>query len=51
MELGAADVLALGAGALVLACLSFLAGLNITVAWALRLIAWALLATAVLTAP
>jgi hypothetical protein len=41
----------MGAGALVLACLSFLGGLNRIVAWALRLLAWALLAAVILTAP
>jgi hypothetical protein len=39
------------AGALVLGCLSFMAGLNSIVVWTLRLIAWALLATVVLMAP
>ena len=51
MTLEAGHVLALGAGALVFACLSFMAGLNGIVAWTLRLIAWALLATVILTAP
>ena len=51
MTLAAEHVLALGAGALMLACLSFLAGLNDIVVWTIRLIAWAMLATAVLTAP
>jgi hypothetical protein len=51
MTLEAGHVLALGAAALVLACLSFLAGLNVILAWTLRLIAWALLATVMLMAP
>ena len=45
----ARHVLALGAGAL--ACVSFMAGLNGSIAWTLRLIAWVLLATVILTAP
>ena len=51
MVLEASHVLALGAGAMVLACLSFLNGLNATVAWTLRLLAWALLGTVILAAP
>jgi hypothetical protein len=51
MTLDAEHVLALGAVALVLACLSFLAGLNSIFTWTLRLIAWALLTTVLLTAP
>jgi hypothetical protein len=51
MTLEAGHVLAMGAGALVLACLSFMADLNGIAAWGMRLIAWALLATVVLTAP
>ena len=51
MTLDAEHVLALGAGALVLACLSFIAGLNSILAWTLRLIAWAMLATVMLMAP
>jgi hypothetical protein len=51
MTLNAEHVLALGVGALALACFSLMAGLNSVVAWGIRLIAWAMLATAVLTAP
>jgi hypothetical protein len=51
MMLEAGHVLTMGAGALVLACLSFMADLNGIAAWGMRLIAWALLATVVLTAP
>jgi hypothetical protein len=51
MTLTAGHVLALGAGALVLGCISFMNGLNSTVMWMLRLLAWFMLATAVLTAP
>jgi hypothetical protein len=51
MTLTAGHVLALGTGALVLGCISFMNGLNSTVMWMLRLLAWLFLATAVLTAP
>ena len=51
MPLEAGHLLAMGAGALLLTCLSFMAGLNGIVAWTMRLIAWALLATVMLTAP
>jgi len=34
-----------------LACLSFIAGLNSILGWTLRLIAWASLTTVLLTAP
>ena len=49
----ASHVLALGAAAMVLACLSFMGGLNCNsaVAWTLRLLAWALLGTVILAAP
>ena len=51
MTLTAVQVLALGAGALVLGCISFLDGLNSIVMWTLRLLAWLMLVTVVLTAP
>ena len=51
MILTAGHVLALGAGALVLGCISFMRGLNSSVMWRLRLLAWLVLATSVLTAP
>ena len=51
MTLDAEHALALGTGALVLACLSFIAGLNSFIVWTLRLIAWAMLATVILMAP
>src|SRR4051812_1510456 len=50
MTLHAEHVLALGTGALLLGCLSLLNGLNSIVMWTLRLIAWFMLAAAVLTA-
>ena len=51
VTLTAVHVLALGAGALVLGCISFMTGLNSIVMWTMRLLAWLMLATAVLTAP
>jgi hypothetical protein len=51
MILTAGHVLALGAGALMLSCISVMNGLNSTVMWTLRVLAWLMLATAVLTAP
>jgi hypothetical protein len=51
MTLDAPHVLALGAGALVLVCISFLGGLNSFVMWTLRLLAWLMLATVFLMAP
>ena len=51
MTLDAEHVRALGAVALVLACLSFIADLSSIFAWTLRLIAWALLTMVLLTAP
>jgi hypothetical protein len=50
MTLHAEHVLALGTGALLLGCLSLLNGLNSIVMWTLRLIAWFMLAAAILTA-
>ena len=51
MTLDAPYVLALGAGALMLVCVSFLGSLNSVVMWTLRLIAWAMIATVILLAP
>ena len=51
MTLNAEVVLALGMGALLLLCGSFLNGLNTIVAWTLRVLAWLMFATVVLTAP
>ena len=51
MTLDAIHVLALGAGSLMLVCVSFLADLNSVVLWALRLLAWLMLATVILLAP
>ena len=51
MTLDAPHVLALGAGALVLVCTSFLGSLNSFVMWTLRLLAWLMLATVFLMAP
>ena len=51
MTLDAPHVLALGAGALVLVCISFLGSLNSFVMWTLRLLAWLMLATVFLMAP
>ena len=48
LHLDAAHVLALGMGALLLLCASFLNGLNTIVAWTLRLLAWLMFATVVL---
>jgi hypothetical protein len=50
VTLHAEHMLALGAGALVLACVSSLPGLNSVVVWTLRLLAWLMLATVILTA-
>jgi hypothetical protein len=47
----AGQVLAMGAAALVLACLSFIAGLHSIPAWTLRLISLILLTTVLLMAP
>jgi hypothetical protein len=44
-------VLALVTWALVLGYISFLSGLSRTVIWTLRMLAWLMLATAILTAP
>ena len=51
MTLDGPHVLALGAGALMLVCVSFLGSLNSVVMWTLRLIAWAMIATVILVAP
>jgi hypothetical protein len=51
MTLGADEMLALGAGALLLACVSLLGVLSDVLAWGLRLVAWALLITAIMAAP
>ncbi|TDH57610.1 hypothetical protein E2C06_35810 [Dankookia rubra] len=51
VTLDAPHMLALGAGALMLVCISFLGGLNSTVMWTLRLLAWAMIATVILLAP
>jgi hypothetical protein len=50
VTLHAEHVLALGMGALLLLCASFLNGLNNIVAWTLRLLAWLMFATVILTA-
>ena len=51
VTLDAPHMLALGAGSLMLVCVSFLAGLNSVVMWTLRLLAWAMIATVILLAP
>lgn len=51
MTLSAEEMLALGAAALMLACVSLLGVLNDALAWGLRLVAWALLVAAVAAAP
>jgi hypothetical protein len=51
MTLDAPHMLALGAGSLMLVCVSFLAGLNSVVMWTLRLLAWTMIATVILLAP
>ena len=51
MTLDAPHLLALGAGALMLVCVSFLEGLNSVVMWVLRLLAWTMIATVILLAP
>lgn len=51
MTLDGPHFLALGAGALMLACVSFLPGLNSIVMWTLRLLAWLMLAAVILLAP
>ncbi|MBX6742139.1 MAG: hypothetical protein IRY87_08845 [Acetobacteraceae bacterium] len=51
MVLEAGEMLALGAAALVLACVSLLGAVNEAFAWCLRLAAWAMLVTAVMAAP
>ena len=51
MTLDAPHVLALGAGALMLVCVSFIGDLNSVVMWTLRLLAWLMLATVFLMAP
>jgi hypothetical protein len=51
VTLDAPHLLALGAGALMLVCVSFLDGLNSIVMWTLRLMAWLMIATVVLLAP
>ena len=51
MTLDAPHVLALGAGSLMLVCISVLGGLNSFVMWTLRLLAWLMLATVFLMAP
>ena len=51
MTLNAEHALALGAGALLVGCASLLNGLPSTAIWTLRLLAWLMLATAILTAP
>jgi hypothetical protein len=51
VTLDAPHMLALGAGALMLVCGSFLGGLNSVVMWTLRLLAWAMIATVILLAP
>jgi hypothetical protein len=49
VTLDAPHVLAMGAGALMLVCVSFLEGLNSVVMWTLRLLAWVMIATVILT--
>ena len=51
VTLNAEHVLALGMGALLLLCGSFLSCLNSIVAWTLRVLAWLMFATVVLLAP
>jgi hypothetical protein len=51
VTLDAPHLLALGAGALMLVCVSFLEGLNSVVMWALRLMAWLMIAAVILLAP
>jgi len=51
VTLDAPHLLALGAGALMLVCISFLGSLNSVVMWTLRLLAWAMIATVILLAP
>ena len=51
MTLDAPHVLAMGAGALMLVCVSFLGGLNNVVMWTLRLLSWTMIATVILLAP
>jgi hypothetical protein len=51
VTLDAPHVLALGAGALMLVCVSFLWGLNSVVMWTLRLLSWAMITTVILLAP
>ena len=50
MTLNAEHVLALGTGALLVGCGSLLNGLPGVVVWTLRLLAWLMLATVILTA-
>jgi hypothetical protein len=50
MTLHAEHMLALGMGAFALSCISLLPGLNSVVMWTLRLLAWLMLATVILTA-
>jgi hypothetical protein len=51
MILEASEILSIGAAAMGLVYLSFLNSVNNSIAWALRLVAWALLATVILAAP
>jgi hypothetical protein len=51
VTLDAPHVLAMGAGSLMLVCVSFLEGLNSVVMWALRLMAWLMIAAVILLAP
>jgi hypothetical protein len=50
VTLNAEHVLALGTGALLVGCASLLNGLPNVAVWALRLLAWLMLAAVVLTA-
>ena len=50
MTLHAEHMLALGTGALLVGCASLLNGMPSVVVWPLRLLAWLMLATVVLTA-
>ena len=51
MTLDPEHVLALGTGAMLLVCASFLSGLNSIVVWTMRFVAWLMLATVILVAP